>query len=129
MYKSVWYDNLTKPFLLPPAWVFSPVWIFMYAALLISIIVYSITITKKSKMSGYIWFIVHMVFNLLWSPVFFQLHKIKFAFFVVIIMCLSAILVITKFYSISKFAGLILIPYLAWLIFAAYLNFQILILN
>ena len=129
MFKSIWYDNLTKPFLQPPAWVFAPVWIFFYTALLISVILYSVTITKKDKKSGFIYFIIHMIFNLLWSPVFFQLHQINIAFFIIIIVLISAFIMVIKFFSISKLAGGILIPYLIWLMYATYLNFQFMVLN
>ena len=129
MYSSVWYDSLIKPFLQPPAWIFSPVWIIMYGLLLTSIILYSISISEKKKISGYIYFIVHMIFNLLWSPVFFTLHKIDIAFVLILIMDFTAILLISKFFSISKLAGSLLFPYLVWLLFATYLNLQFWRLN
>lgn len=129
MFNSVWFDSLTKPFLQPPAWIFSPVWIMLYASILVSLILYSIKITYKNKTGGYIVFVVHMIFNLLWSPVFFYLHRIDIALFVIVIMDLTAIYMIIKFYSISKTAGTILIPYLIWIFFATYLNTMFLILN
>ena len=129
MFNSVWFDSLTKPFLQPPAWIFSPVWIMLYASILVSLILYSIKITYKNKTGGYIVFVVHMIFNLLWSPVFFYLHRIDIALFVIVIMDLTAIYMIIKFYSISKTAGTILIPYLIWIFFVSYLNTMFLILN
>lgn len=129
MFDSIWYDSLTKPALQPPAWIFTPVWIILYGTLLASLIIYSIKVTKKNKMSGYVYFIVHMIFNLLWSPVFFSLHNIKIALVIILVMDFLAILTIWKFYSISKIAGSILIPYMFWLTFATYLNIQFLILN
>lgn len=129
MYKSLWYDNLTKPFLQPPAWIFPPVWIILYGTILTSLILYSITVTGKSKLSGYICFIVHMVFNLLWSPVFFKLHRPDIALGIILIMVFTAVLVIYKFYRISRISGIILVPYFLWLLFAVYLNLQICILN
>ena len=129
MYSSVWFDNLIKPVFQPPAWIFSPVWIVFYALLLVSVILYSLTLTSKKKLGGYICFIVHMVFNLLWSPVFFLLHRIDIALFIIFIMLFSAVLMIICFFRVSKLSGLILFPYFLWLIFAAYLNYQILILN
>lgn len=129
MYSSLWYDNLTKPFLQPPAWVFPPVWIILYGTILTSVILYTITISSKDKKSGYICFIVHMIFNLLWSPVFFYLHKTDIALGIVLIMDFTALLVIYRFFRISKISGLILIPYFLWLVFATYLNAQICLLN
>ena len=129
MYSSIWYDSLTKPFLQPPAWIFSPVWIIMYGLLLTSIILYTISISEKKKMNGYIYFVVHMIFNLIWSPVFFNLHKIDIALVLILIMDFTAILLISKFFSISKLAGSLLFPYLVWLLFATYLNLQFWRLN
>lgn len=129
MYHSLWYDSLTKPFLQPPAWLFTPIWIILYLTLFISLIFYSVTITSKNKMNGYICFIVHMVFNLLWSPIFFYLHKINIALIIIFVIIFTAVLMIYKFFSISKLAGAILFPYLIWLIFATYLNYQFWVLN
>ena len=129
MFDSVWFNSLTKPFLQPPAWIFSPVWIMLYASLLVSLILYSVKITSKKKANGYIVFVVHMIFNLLWSPVFFYLQRIDIALFVIAIMDFTAIYMIAKFFSVSKTAGAILVPYLIWIFFATYLNIMFLILN
>lgn len=129
MFDTIWYDNLNKPFLAPPEWIFSPFWIILYATLLISIILYSIKITNKNKINGYICFIVQMIFNLLWSPVFFILHKINIAVFIVLIMDITTIVMIKRFYDVSKISGIILLPYLFWILFATYLNIAYLLLN
>ena len=129
MFDTFWYDSLTKPFLTPPAWLFSPIWIILYGTIFISLVLYSIKITTKNKFSGYVIFIVHMVFNLLWSPVFFILQRIDIALAVIIIIIFTAILLIKTFYNISKTAGLILIPYFIWLLFAMYLNLEFFRLN
>lgn len=129
MFNSIWYDSLTKPFLNPPAWVFTPVWIILYGTLLISIMLYAVTITKEKKMCGYVLFIVHMIFNLLWSPIFFYLHRIDIALSILLLMDVLAILFIYKFFKVSKIAGVILFPYFLWLMFATYLNFQFWRLN
>jgi len=129
MYNSLWFDNLNKPIFQPPEWIFMPIWIILYSMIFASLILYTIKITKKSKLAGYILFTVHMIFNLLWSPVFFILHKIEIALFIIFIVDITAVLFIKKFLSVSKIAGMILIPYLFWILFATYLNFKIYILN
>ncbi len=129
MFDTVWYNNLTKPFLNPPGWIFSPVWIILYGTLLTSLIIYTIVITKEKKFFGYVIFVVHMIFNLLWSPVFFILHKINMALAIVIVMDITVLFLIKKFLSVSKIAGLILLPYAIWIMFATYLNWQIVMLN
>lgn len=129
MYNTIWYDNLTKPFLNPPSWIFTPVWIILYITIFIALVLYTVAITKKNKLNGYVVFIVHMIFNLIWSPVFFLLKRIDIALFIIIIIDLTAIMILKNFWNISKISCVILIPYLAWLLFATYLNCQILILN
>ena len=129
MYSSVWYDSLIKPTFQPPAWIFTPVWIILYGTLFTALILYSLTITQKNKTKGFILFIIHMFFNLLWSPVFFMLHKIDIALVIIFIMIITVVLMVIQFFRVSKLAGFILLPYFVWLIFATYLNFQLLILN
>ena len=129
MFNTLWYDNLIKPLLTPPAWIFSTAWIILYCTILISLILYVIKITKKDKLYGYTIFIVHMVFNLLWSPVFFVLHKMDIALTVLLIIIFTAILLIKTFFHISKIAAYIFIPYFIWLLFALYLNIEFIRLN
>jgi len=129
MFNSIWFDSLNKPILQPPAWIFSPIWIILYATLIIALIIYSRKISKKSKLVGYILFAVHMSFNILWSPVFFLFHQIEIALFIILIIDITAFFLIKKIFYISKIAGTILIPYFIWIIFATYLNIQFCILN
>jgi len=129
MYDSLWYDSLIKPVIQPPAWIFTPVWVILYGMLFAALILYAVTVTSEKKMNGYVYFIVHMIFNLLWSPVFFYLHKIDIALVIILIMIFTAVLMIIRFFRVSKLAGFFLLPYFLWLIFAFYLNFEFLILN
>lgn len=129
MFNSLWYDSLNKPFLNPPAWIFSPVWIILYTTLLIALILYTIKPVKTNRILGYVFFIIQLGLNLMWSPAFFQLHNIKLALIIVLFMDLFALLTIIKFYSVSKLSGLIMIPYFLWIMFATYLNFNFLLLN
>ena len=129
MFNSSWFDNLIKPPLNPPGWIFSPVWIILYATLLISLIIYTIKVTGKSKLGGYIFFVIQLVLNLAWSPIFFSMHNIGLALVVVILMDIFAILTAVKFFAISKISGILLIPYIVWILFATYLNASFFVLN
>ncbi len=128
MYNSTWYMNLTKPVFSPPNWVFTPVWSFLYITLFsaLSIYIYSY---GENKNLGYLFFIIQMLLNIIWSPVFFGLKSIFGALIVVILLDIFVILTIWKFFKVSKIAGIILIPYLIWILFATYLNIAYLILN
>ena len=129
MFDLTWYNTLNQPFLTPPAWVFAPAWTFLYITIFAALIVYAFRKSDKNKTWGYVLFFAQMLLNLLWSPIFFYYHNIALALVVVVLMTVLVLWNIVEFYKISKIAGAILIPYLCWTIFAAYLNFGILVLN
>lgn len=128
MLDYIWYFSLTKPYLTPHAWIFAPVWSFLYLTIAFSFVLYFLK-KDENKGLGYLYFLVQMILNLIWTPVFFGTKNILLALIVIILMDVFIILTIKKFYEVRKFAGLILIPYLIWTLFATYLNFGYFILN
>ena len=126
MFKSVWYYNLTKPPLAPPDWIFPPVWSILYFSMLVALLLYLFK-PAQNKKSGYIYFAVQLI--LLWAIVFFYLKNMFLALIVIILLDIFVILTIKSFYKVSKISGLILIPYLIWILFATYLNIGYLVLN
>jgi len=128
MFDFLWYKNLAKPPLSPPDWIFTPVWIVLYILIFASLALYFVR-KAENKKSGYIYYFAQLLLNFIWFPIFFWMQNIKLAFVDIILLVIFVILTIYKFYSVSKFSGLILVPYLLWIIFAAYLNAGILFLN
>jgi tryptophan-rich sensory protein len=128
MYKSVWYNSLTKPVFAPPDWLFTPAWMLLYLLIFISLIVY-ITSEGENKKSGYIYFAIQIILNFIWSPVFFLLKNIFLALVVILLLDIFVVLTIKKFYSVSKIAAWLLIPYLVWILYATYLNLGYFVLN
>lgn len=128
MLDYIWYFSLAKPYLTPPAWIFAPVWSFLYLTIAFSFVLYFLK-KDENKGLGYLYFLVQMILNIIWTPVFFGTKNILLALIVIILMDVFIILTIKKFYEVRKFAGLILIPYLIWTLFATYLNFGYFILN
>ena len=128
MFKSVWYYNLTKPPLAPPDSIFPPVWSILYFSMLVALLL-SLFKPTQNKKSGYIYFAVQLILNLLWTPAFFYLQNIVLALIVIILLDIFVILTIKSFYKVSKISGLILMPYLLWILFATYLNIGYLVLN
>ncbi len=128
MYNSIWYNNLIKPPMAPPNWLFAPVWGILYAMIAAALIIY---INKQGygKKSGYIFFVIQLVLNFIWSPVFFGMQNMTLALVIVILMDIFVFLTFKKFYSVSKISGLLLIPYFLWILFATYLNAGYLFLN
>ena len=128
MYNTDWYNNLSKPFLAPPDWLFAPVWTILYIMIFISLVFYFLNF-KSNKGIGYIFFAMQMFLNFLWSPVFFYFQNITLALAVIILLDVFAFLTLRKFYSVSNIAGAFFVPYFVWLIFATYLNIGYVVLN
>lgn len=130
--KSVktWYTYLNKPSFNPPDWLFAPVWTSLY--ILIGIAAYLVWI-KRAEIKHFprtlaIYFI-QLILNLAWSFIFFYLHQIGFALFEIVLLLLSILLNAYTFYKIDKTAGLLFIPYILWVSFATFLNYNLFILN
>lgn len=124
-----WYAALAKPSWNPPNWVFGPVWITLYA--LMGIAAYLIWRQKNApgaKMA--LWaYGTQLALNALWSMLFFGLKNPGLAFFEIIVLLVSILIATKLFWKISPQAGALMIPYIAWVSFAAYLNFTIWQLN
>ena len=129
MKELTWYSALNQPPFTPPAWVFPPVWTFLYFTMLAALILFAFKKTGKSKKRGYILFFSQLVLNLIWTPVFFYMQNPLWALVIIIILNLLVFLNIISFFKVSKAAGGVLIPYMVWILFATYLNLGIVLLN
>lgn len=125
-----WYAGLEKPPLNPPNTIFGPVWSLLYV--LIGTSLFLVLRTKTSKLllqPALGWFSIQLVLNLLWSLVFFGLQAPWLAFAVIISLIAAIIMTYLSFEPISKRAAYLLLPYLAWVSFATYLNGSVAYLN
>lgn len=120
-----WYTSLNKPALNPPSWVFGPVWTFLYILIGYSFYLY----LKKPTTLGITLFVVHMLLNFAWSPLFFSLHQPTWALYDIILMLITLVWTIYLFNKRSHLAAGLLLVYLAWVSFATYLNYEIVRLN
>ncbi|MBE7734356.1 TspO/MBR family protein [Devosia faecipullorum] len=123
---GIWYENLAKPPLNPPNWIFGPVWFTLYV--LIAIAGWRIWI--KAPRSGAMRFWVsQMLLNWAWSPIWFLAQQPWLAFVVLVAMWLS----IAGFIAVSRkhdaLAPILFVPYIVWVSFAGYLNLSIALLN
>lgn len=124
-----WYKTLNKPFFTPPNWIFGPVWISLFVLMGISLFfVWRRTDHPKFKMA-FIFFFVQLILNILWSVAFFGLRSPLLGLIDIVLLWIAILLTILNFFKVSKFAGLLLIPYLLWGSFATLLNFSLWILN
>lgn len=127
---SSWYPSLLKPFFNPPAWIFGPVWITLYALMgIASYLVWQERGVNSLVKPALVVFGVHLVLNALWSFLFFGLRNLGLAFFEIIILWLFIAILIYLFYKINPKAAYLLVPYLAWVSFAGVLNFYLWRLN
>ena len=119
-----WYANLTKPSFTPPNAVFAPVWTTLYFLMGLSLF-----LVWKKGTKGLTLFFIQLVLNVVWSILFFGLKSPLLGFIDIIVLWLLILLTIINFFKISKFAGILLLPYILWVSYASVLNFSIWRLN
>lgn len=125
-----WYATLEKPSFSPPNWVFGPVWIALYTLMGVALyLVWMKELKKKEYRRTIAIFAIQLTLNALWPIVFFGGHSILGGFVVITALWISIALTIVHFWKISRTAGLLLLPYLAWVSFAMILNVALLGLN
>jgi len=126
----IWYASLEKPSFNPPNWVFSPVWISLFVLMGISLfLVWQKTLHYPGVSSALFWFGIQLFLNMLWSILFFGLKSPFFAFVGIIFLWVAIFLTLIKSFKVSRLAGVLLVPYICWVSFAAVLNFSIWNLN
>lgn len=124
---SMDYEMLNKPPLAPPGALFPVMWTLLYVLMGVS---YGILADKSlaDAGAGAVWF-GQLAVNLLWPVFFFVLKWRLFAFIWIIVLSILVIVMAVRFYKRNKAAGLLQLPYVAWTLFASYLNLGIYILN
>lgn len=126
------YRELVKPSLAPPAILFPIVWTVLYALIggaAGAVACVCDRALEPDKYKGLLFFVIMMVFNFIWSPLFFCAEAYFAAFCAIIMMIILTFFIICFFGRIYKTAALAMTVYLIWLFFAAYLNLAIIILN
>jgi tryptophan-rich sensory protein len=125
-----WYASLEKSPLTPPDWVFGPAWTLIYASCVVAgVIGWTHAKTSAERARIITLFFFNAVFNVLWSFLFFTLKRPDWALAEVFVLWISVASLIFFLRKTSLFAALLLVPYLAWVSFAAYLNYYVFILN
>lgn len=117
-----WYAGLNKPTFSPPNWVFGPVWTLLYFLMGVALF---LVWRKKIPMI----FSLQLILNFVWSVVFFGMRSPLGGLIVIVLLWLAILGSIINFWKISRWAGILLIPYLGWVTFASILNYNIFILN
>jgi len=121
-----WYAGLNKPPFNPPNWIFGPVWSTLYV--LIAVAGWRTFMSEPNGTGMKLWY-AQMVVNWLWSPVWFGLHLIWPAFFVILVIDALVLAFIANRWSRDRLSAWMFVPYAAWVLFASALNLSIAILN
>jgi translocator protein len=125
-----WYPTLNKPSWNPPAWIFAPVWTTLYIVMAIAA---WLVWKKDTRFSGVrqalILFFVQLALNCMWSFLFFKFHNPAAALVDIVALLILLALTTGAFFSQSKLAGALMLPYFAWVSFATVLNYTIWQLN
>ena len=125
-----WYPTLAKPAFNPPDWVFGPVWTLLYLMMgVAAFLVWQRGWNDAAVRVALAVFLVQLVLNGLWSLLFFGMRAPGLAFAEIVVLWLSIGATVVLFWRIIPLAGKILLPYAAWVGFAAVLNGSIWILN
>lgn len=127
---STWYSTLQKPEFTPPAWIFGPVWTALYFMMgVAAFLVWHKGIERKDVKTGLIVFGLQLILNGAWSYLFFGLHNPFLALVDIIFLWFCILATIFALGKVSRTAAILLIPYILWVSFAAYLNYTLWILN
>jgi tryptophan-rich sensory protein len=124
---GAWYESLRKPVFNPPNWIFGPVWSVLY--IMIAVAGWRLWTRARAGTSASTgtgaamraWWL-QLLFNFLWSPVFFTAQRIDLALIVAVLMLLAILAVIALAWNRDRVSALLFLPYAAWVAFATLLN-------
>ena len=124
-YGNRWFDALEKPALMPPGWTFGAAWTILYIFMGLSLAMILHARGAKGRGIAILFFLIQLLLNLLWSPLFFRAHQVDNALILILLLLFAVGVTTVLFWNIRRAGGLLLLPYLAWLAFASYLNYEI----
>ncbi len=119
-----WYRSLLRPAIAPPNWIFGPVWSVLYALMAIAAWLISQLPNSKERTVALLLFCLQLALNFAWSWLFFHLHRTGIAVVENVLLWVCILATIAAFLPLSRIAGWLLVPYIAWVSFAILLNFE-----
>ncbi len=124
-----WFARLVKPAAMPPEWLFPVAWTLLYILIGLALAMIIGARGASGRWIGITLFVAQFALNLAWSPVFFAGHAIGAAFAIILLMIVLTVATILAFARIRRRAAALMLPYLAWICFAAWLTHAIETLN
>lgn len=125
LYKTM----IEKPALSPPAIVFPIVWSILYLLMAVAVARVRLSRPSPAREQGTLLYVLQLAFNFCWSIYFFNLFAFGFALAWLVVMELLIVLTAIQFRKVDKPAFWLLVPYIAWVAFAGYLNAGVWLLN
>ena len=126
---SPWFQSLDKPATFPPPATFGIVWSALYFLMGLAMALVCSAWGARWRGWAIAAFIVQLALNLAWSPTFFGAHQITLAQYLLFAIDAAVLITLILFFRVRRVAGWLLVPYLAWVLFATVLNWQFLQLN
>lgn len=126
---EAWFAALRKPAGYPPPAAFPLVWSLLYILMGVALAMVLAAAGARGRGLAALVFGVQLIINLAWSPLFFGAHRITWALVDILLLDVAVVATIVLFARIRPRAAWLLAPYLAWILFATYLNFAILLHN
>ncbi|OLO04740.1 TspO/MBR family protein [Salinicola socius] len=124
-----WYAALAKPPLTPPDWLFPAAWTLLYLMMAVAAWKVTLIVPRDERRGALTPFVLQLIANGLWSWLFFAAHWMLIGLLDLLLMWGLIVWTIVTFWRHSRSAAGLLVPYLVWVSFAAYLNASLLILN
>jgi translocator protein len=124
-----WFMALRKPEIFPPPAAFGIVWPILYTLMGLAAAMVCAAWGSRYRLPAILAFALQLVVNLAWSPVFFGQHEITLGLYIILVLDVAVLVTIVLFWKVRRAAALLLVPYLAWILFATVLNYEFLRLN
>jgi benzodiazapine receptor len=124
-YGNPWFAALAKPGFMPPGWAFGLAWTILYILTGLALAMIVSARGARLRRLAVALFVVQLLLNLAWSPLFFGAHQVSAAFGLILVLIVAAAATTLVFARVRPTAAALMLPYLAWLLFAAALNFAI----
>lgn len=124
-----WYHSLVRPAIVPPDWAFGPAWTVFFVLMTAAAWVAWRRLGWPAARVPMIFWVVQLLFNFLWSAVFFGLHMIPASFFVSLFFIAAVVLTAKSFFAADRLAGWLMVPVCLWVVFASVLSLTMWIAN
>lgn len=124
-----WYAGLVRPAIAPPNWLFGPVWTALYVMMAVAAWLVWRRPASPPRRAAMRLFALQLALNSLWSFLFFGFGRIDLALLEIVVLWAAIVATTIAYAGVSRSAALLMLPYIAWVSFAAVLNFEFWRLN